>query len=145
MNCSYIICSSLYLYQWVNHKDLPLNVQVNTSQIVRIRTDFSLSPIPSNLAKDISQNLYQTSRFSIARAWKQSLFFFNTSCYRVQFGRKKLSTFRRRCFWRRNKLMSYSMIIDIYYPIELNWIEYFKSSLNFLTTFSKTSNINERL
>ena len=56
---------------------------------------------------------------------------------------QKLEHVSTKMFWRRNKLMSYSMIIDIYYPIELNWIEYFWSSFNFLTTFSKTSNINK--
>ena len=59
--------------------------------------------------------------------------FYTQSCYRVQFGRKNLSTFRRRCFCRRNKLMTYSMIIDIYYPMEVSWIEHWRVVLNFLT------------
>ena len=105
-------------------------MQVNTSQIVRIRTDFSLSPIPSNLAKDISQNLNQTRRFSIRTCSKlvsvSLLQYIVLSCAIRAQKPEHVST---KMFWRRNKLMSYSMIIDIYYPIELNWIEcFFKSS-----------------
>ena len=50
---------------------------------------------------------------------------------------QKLEHVSTKMFWRRNKLMSYSMIIDIYYPIELNWIEYFWSSLTSWQHFPK--------
>ena len=97
---------------------------------MRIRTDFSLSPIPSNLAKDISQNLNQTrGRFSIRTCFKavrvSLLQYIVLSCaIRAQ----KAEHVSTKLFWRRNKLMSYSMIIDIYYPIELNWIEQVSTS-----------------
>ena len=104
---------------------------------MRIRTDFPLSPIPSNLAKDILQNLNQTRRrFSIRTCFKavrvSLLQYIVLSCaIRAQ----KAEHVSTKLFWRRNKLMSYSMIIDIYYPIELNWIEQVSTSWQHFPNF----------
>ena len=94
-------------------------MQVNTSKIVRIRPDvfFITNTIKFNLryfTKPITQIYFNRTRgFSMLH-----------SCYHhLQLGRKNLSTFRRRCLKRRNKLMTNSMIIDIYYPMKLNGIE----------------------
>ena len=102
-------------YQSFNHKDLPLNMQVDTNQIVRIRADFFF--------------IANTTKFNLRYFRKPITHVLHShvpQCFtRVIMCNSGAKTWARfdEDVWRRNKLLTNSMIIDIYYPMKLNWIE----------------------